>query len=149
MNQALNRYHVFRLCQYLWLPVMVFLVHLILSFGFDAYDRVDQIDVPMHFMGGVAIAYWVSQMLLYSRREHLLRLSGRFVMVLAVIGSVGTATVLWEFAEFAADFLYRLGAQRSIGNVMKDQFMGLLGGSVYLLWARPEKEITKEKTGLG
>lgn len=41
-----------------WFPSLVFLLHCVLSLAFDAYDRAPSLDVPMHLLGGVAIAYF-------------------------------------------------------------------------------------------
>ena len=115
-----------------WFPSLIFLIHCILSLGFKAYDRMPWLDVPMHLLGGVAIAYFFDIVLQHLDRLGRMRIGSRQAALLMILGLTGTATVLWEFAEFLADALFHLGAQRSIANTMKDQFMGLLGGLGYL-----------------
>jgi hypothetical protein len=41
-----------------WFPVSVFIVHVVLSRGFNAYEELASTDIPMHVLGGVAITYF-------------------------------------------------------------------------------------------
>lgn len=115
-----------------WLPSLVFAVHCILSLAFDAYDRIPSLDVPMHLLGGLAIAYFFHVVVAYGDRLGWVRVGGRTAEMIMVFGLVALAAVVWEFAEFLSDYFFRLGAQPSVANTMKDQFMGLAGGAVYV-----------------
>lgn len=116
-----------------WLPSLVFAVHCVLSLVFKAYDRTPSLDVPMHLFGGAAIAYFFHVCVAYGDRLGLVRVGSRQAETVMVFGLVAVATVVWEFAEFLADYFFHLGAQPSVANTMKDQFMGLVGGAVYIL----------------
>ena len=114
-----------------WAPILVFGSHVVVSKG-GGYDKWPALDIPMHFMGGVAIAYFLWGAL--SRPE----LPGIFsphpigMRLLAAFGWVGISAVLWELAEWSADTLGLAQAQANLGDTMLDMFLGLLGGGVYL-----------------
>ena len=116
-------------------PSLVFALHCVLSLAFNAYAKLPWLDVVMHVLGGLAIATFIDQGLRYLVKLEVLRLDGRAARSLMVFGLVAASTVFWEFAEFLADRLLDVGAQRSVANVMKDQFFGLVGGCAYLVWA--------------
>lgn len=115
-----------------WFPGLVFAAHCVLSLGFHAYDRFVWLDVVMHLLGGVAIAYFFDALVANLDQLGVLRLGDRRTTLVMVFGLVAVAALGWEFAEFAADALFSAGAQRSLANTMKDQFMGLTGGLVYV-----------------
>ncbi len=113
-------------------PALVFFIHCVLSIGFKAYDRLTWLDVPMHVLGGAAIAYFIDIGIEHLDRLDVVRVGNRQAAVIMVFGLVAASTVVWEFAEFIADAFFNAGAQRSVANVMKDQFMGLVGGITYI-----------------
>ena len=115
-----------------WLPSLVFAVHCVLSLLFHAYERTPSIDVPMHLLGGAAIAYFFHVVVAYGDRLGLVLVGSRRAEMIMVFGLVALATVVWELAEFLADRFFQLGAQPSVANTMKDQLMGLVGGAVYI-----------------
>lgn len=115
-----------------WFPSLVFMIHCVLSLGFDAYDRLPGLDIPMHLLGGVAIAHFFRVSVAYLVGIGVLRIGGRPAMLLIVFGLVASATVAWEIAEFLADAFFEAGAQRNLADTMKDQFNGIVGGVVYL-----------------
>ena len=115
-----------------WFPSSVFILHCVLSLGFDAYDVLPSLDVPMHLLGGAAIAYFFHVVIAHVDRLGWVRVGSRTAELILVFGLVAAATVVWEFAEFLADYFFRLGAQPSVANTMKDQLMGLVGGVAYI-----------------
>ncbi|MBI2385475.1 MAG: hypothetical protein HYV14_05605 [Elusimicrobia bacterium] len=115
-----------------WSPSLVFILHCVLSLGFDAYDVLPSLDVPMHLLGGAAIAYFFHVVVAYADRLGWVRVGSKAAESIMVFGLVAAATVVWEFAEFLGDYLFRLGAQPDVANTMKDQFMGLVGGVAYI-----------------
>ena len=42
-----------------WAPASVFVIHVVISRGLGAYLTLPDLDIPMHFAGGVAIAYFL------------------------------------------------------------------------------------------
>jgi hypothetical protein len=115
-----------------WFPALVFGVHCVLSLGFNAYDKLEWLDVLMHFLGGAAIAHFFDGCVGLGQEAGFVSPGDRAARLLIVFGLVAFATVAWEWAEFVADTFFQAGAQRSIANTMKDQFLGVLGGVVYV-----------------
>jgi hypothetical protein len=128
-----------------WAPLLVFGIHVVLSRGFNAYVRVPGTDIPMHFFGGVSIAYFVSRCFQELPRN-VVRSSRIAILELVLVGSLtATAAVIWEFAEFACDQIFGTNIQRSLGNTMQDLALGVAGGVVVMavrahsLRARPRE----------
>ena len=42
-----------------WAPIFVLVLHIIATRGFNAYHKLPWLDLPFHFFGGVAIAYFL------------------------------------------------------------------------------------------
>lgn len=83
-------------------------------------------DIPMHFLGGCAIAIgWM----VIRRAMHRVEPHGYAIMTTVAV--VALAAVLWEFSEYLADRagLSLAGAnQPSVSDTMGDLFFGLCGG---------------------
>jgi hypothetical protein len=115
-----------------WLPTAVFLLHVSLSRVWNAYVVYPPLDIPMHFFGGVAIAFF------FSRCAALVpsgAISGRpreIAQAVVVFGLTGTATVFWEFAEFLSDRCCGTRAQLTLEDTLLDMALGVVGGLVYL-----------------
>ena len=119
-----------------WLPISVFVVHVILSRGFDAYTVMAWIDIPMHTLGGVAITYWYA-MTFRGVEEQLFRQAKTKaaypLWLLYLLALTGMTTGLWEFAEFVADYLFDAGAQKSLPDTMLDMALGFAGAALFLV----------------
>ena len=120
--------------RYGWYPIAVFLTHEYCSHVLDGYGRWPAIDIPMHFLGGCAMAYFLDGALRTFQNRALLRAPEpvlRFVLLFAL---VGTIAVFWEFAEWTSDRYFGTNCQmRDLDDTLLDQFMGLVGGLAYLL----------------
>lgn len=115
-----------------WAPFTVFALHVLLGKGFHVYDIWPPIDVPMHFAGGFAFAFFVSRCFQELPRGMVQR-SRSVVLELLLIGSLtATAAVFWEFAEFSADQMFGSNIQVSLQNTMKDLAMGVLGSMAFI-----------------
>jgi len=100
---------------------------------FNGYRLWPSTDIPMHFAGGMAIAYFISRSFRRLPRESVAR-SRVVVLELLLIGSLtATAAVLWEFAEFAVDQVFASNVQVSLANTMRDLATGLSGGALCIL----------------
>ena len=116
-----------------WAPVLVFSIHLFLSRVLHAYDNWPPSDIPMHFAGGVAIAFFISKCFQTLPREGSKR-SRVVVLELILVGSLAaTAAVFWEFTEFSVDQIFGTNIQRSLANTMQDMALGISGAAVYIL----------------
>ena len=115
-----------------WAPLAVFTAHVLLSQAFDAYALWPQTDTPMHFAGGLAIAFFVSRCFRALPRETV-RSSRMVVLELVLVGSLtATAALFWELAEFGVDQLFGSNVQVSLANTMKDLVLGMAGALTFL-----------------
>ena len=120
--------------RYGWLPIAVFLTHEYCSHVADAYRRWPAIDVPLHFLGGFAMAYFLDGALRTFQNRTLLRAPDPILRLLLVFALVGTIATFWEFAEWISDRYFGTNCQmRDLDDTLLDQLVGLLGGLAYLL----------------
>ncbi len=114
-------------------PTLLFCLHLAMVFlGF--YKRHPWIDIPMHVLGGVFIAYSFSLTVTYFQERKILselNILSRSVFLFAL---TSTAAVIWEFGEFALDFLFSTNTQASVEDTILDMFLGLVGGTALIIF---------------
>jgi hypothetical protein len=121
-----------------WAPLLVFGVHCVLSRAvLDAYEAWPDLDVPMHLLGGLAIAHFASHAARTGADLGFLGRPSHLALALLVLAATGTATVLWEFGEFSADALLDAGAQKGLPDTMLDMALGLAGGVARVLLRPP------------
>ena len=116
-----------------WAPISVFVFYLI---GFFAgwFDAFPPLDIPTHFMGGVAITYFYRVAIRSSQK--FLGDIPFVIQVVFAITAVGTTTVLWEFAEYLSDYFLRTQHVFGLNDTIKDMFFGLLGALILSLFYR-------------
>ena len=113
-----------------WAPCLVFSVHVVATQVFGIYEVWPAADVPMHFAGGLSIAFFISRAFRALPRE-IVRSSRLVVLEAILVLSLGTsAAVVWEFAEFSLDAFAGTNVQVSLANTMQDLAMGMLGAAV-------------------
>lgn len=120
-----------------WAPLGVVAVYLI-GLAFRLYLIFPPLDIPTHFLGGVAITYFY-----LSAARNSQKFLGNIpfpMQVLLAVTSTGTTTVLWEFYENIVD--YFLGTHMVLGleDTLKDMFLGLLGAVVLALFQRRRQD---------
>ena len=115
-----------------WLPTAVFLLHVFISRVVNGYILFPPLDIPMHFLGGVAIAFFFSRCLALVPASVISGGPRRLLQALLVFGLTGTATVFWEFAEFFSDHLFGTHAQLGLEDTLLDMALGVAGGLAYL-----------------
>jgi hypothetical protein len=118
---------------YGWLPLTVFGAHEICAHWIGGYRRWPAIDIPLHFFGGLAIAYFAQGALRVFGARGFFRPPDALVRVALLFSLPVTAAVFWEFAEFTADITLGTHCQLSLEDTLLDLFMGLLGGLAFLL----------------
>jgi hypothetical protein len=114
-----------------WVPLVVFAFHVLATQAFDLYVVWPDADMPMHFAGGVAMAFFVSQCFRTLPRESARRGRLAVLELVLVVSLTATAAVFWEFAEFGVDRLTGSNVQLSIENTMQDLALGILGACVF------------------
>ena len=116
-----------------WAPLSVVAVYLI-GLAFHLYDLFPPLDIPTHFLGGVAITY-----LYRSAIKNSQRFAGEIpigVQVLFAFTCTGTTTVLWEFFENLVDYFFGTHMVLGLTDTIKDMFLGLLGAFVLSVFYR-------------
>ena len=123
--------------RYGWLPLAVFLAHEFCSHVVDGYARWPAIDIPLHFLGGLAIAHFAGGALRAFAEHGLVRPPDPLLRILLLFALACTAAVFWEFAEWTADRFFGTHCQLSLADTLLDLFMGMLGGLAFLLPQTP------------
>jgi hypothetical protein len=117
-----------------WAPLAVFVTHVFLSRVLNAYVVWPATDIPLHFAGGLAMAFFLSRCFQTLPRE-VLRSSRVVVLELILVGSLtATAAVFWEFAEFSVDRVFGTNVQVGLANTMKDLALGVAGAGAFMVW---------------
>ena len=114
-----------------WAPLAVFLFYR-LALALDLYERFPPLDIPTHFLGGLAITYFYR-----SAIRHSQTLVGEIplsIQVLFALTSAGTTMVFWEFYEYIMDAFFNTQMIRGVEDTIVDFFVGLLGALVLSLF---------------
>lgn len=119
--------------RYGWLPIAVFLAHELCSHVINGYERWPWVDIPLHFFGGFAIAYFLNGGLHILDERKILPPLQAWVKLGLLLGLVSTTALFWEFAEFLADTCFGTGCQLSLEDTLLDLLLGMLGGMLFLL----------------
>lgn len=117
-----------------WGPVLVFSIHVVVILAFDVYSRYPDFDIPMHFAGGVAIAYFFGACYRSADKFGLLGQPSNVVFPPMILGLTSLAAVVWELAEFAVEQQFGIRTQPGLADTLLDLLMGLLGGVVWIAW---------------
>ncbi len=101
-------------------------MHLILAKQTNYYIEFPWVDMPMHFVGGVAAAYGIDVLLSEQRETKRSYLLWLFVFSAA-------AALLWEVGEYLQDLFRDGNSQVSVKNTLRDLFFGALGSAVFVV----------------
>jgi hypothetical protein len=107
-----------------WAPLSAFLLYLIAR-HFQLYKLFPPLDIPTHFMGGIAITYFFR--VAFRQSQKLVGEIPFPVQVLFAFTCTGTTTIFWEFYEYLFDFFFHTQMMRGVTDTMVDLFVGLLG----------------------
>jgi hypothetical protein len=116
-----------------WAPLSVFLFYL-LAHSLQLFSLFPLIDIPTHFLGGIAITYFYRVAI-----RHLQKLVGEIpvpVQVILAFTGAGTTTIFWEFYEYIYDYIFKTHMIRGATDTTVDFFIGLLGALVLSLLYR-------------
>jgi hypothetical protein len=119
-----------------WAPLSVFGSYL-LGLALDLYDLFPPLDIPTHFIGGVAITYFYRVAIRHSQK-----FVGEIplaIQILFAFACTGTTTILWEFSENILDFFLGTDMVRGLQDTILDLFLGLLGALVISLFYRRQR----------
>lgn len=118
-----------------WPPALVFLFHILILNALDVYAFFPSVDIPMHFVGGVAIAYFFWRLFAALPERAVDAALRPLAAAIFVVSLTATSAMLWEFAEFTSDALFGTQVQVGIADTMLDMALGLTGGIFFVLIA--------------
>jgi hypothetical protein len=122
-----------KLVRFFALPFGLFCLHLGLVF-LGLYKRRHWIDIPMHVLGGVFIAYSFSLAMTYFQERKILSEQNVLSRSIFLFALTSVAAVIWEFGEFTLDFFFDTVAQAGLEDTMLDLFLGLVGGAALIIF---------------
>jgi hypothetical protein len=132
-NQQVAAWIIDTLRQAAWAPILVFLFYLVAR-SLQLFVFFPPLDIPTHFMGGVAITYFYRVAI-----RNVQKLVGEIpfpIRVLFAFTCTGTTTIFWEFYEYLVDFFFGTHMVRGVTDTIVDFFAGLLGALVFTLLYR-------------
>lgn len=110
-----------------WAPLTVFGLYLI-GLAFGLFKKFPPLDIPTHFMGGVAITYFFRSAIKHSQK--FLGNIPALIQILFAFTCTGTTIILWEFYENAFDHFFGTTMVRGLEDTIVDMFVGLSGALV-------------------
>jgi hypothetical protein len=109
-----------------WAPLFVFMIHLI-ALSFQLYKTYPPIDIPMHFFGGVSMAYFLDKAFVAASLITTGARPNRVLESLLIVTATCTVAVFWEFVEFVLSWALSTDLQGSLADTTKDLFFGITG----------------------
>ena len=132
-NKQVAAWIIDTLRQAAWAPILVLLFYLVAR-SLQLFVLFPPLDIPTHFMGGVAITYFYRVAI-----RNAQRLVGEIpfpIRVLFAFTCTGTTTIFWEFYEYLFDFFFDTHMVRGVTDTTVDFFVGLLGALVFTVLYR-------------
>lgn len=120
-----------------WAPILVFGLN-IAVYLLGLYQKFLHADVPVHFLGGIAITYFFYKSIKCALKLDLLGSPSALLLRIFLFTLVCFTVVFWEFLEWVMETLFHLVLQNSIDDTLFDMAVGILGGIVILAvkWKR-------------
>jgi len=119
--------------RYSWMAFILFIVHVTFTL-FHFYARWKVLDIPLHFFGGLSIAYLVAGSIIVFAKHKLINRPDEIIRYTLIFSLTCTAAIFWEFAEWTLDHTITSDCQLGRDDTMLDLFLGTLGGSALILY---------------
>lgn len=120
--------------------IALFSFHVAVGAGFHAYEHFPSLDIPMHFFGGVVIAWFFHRASIAASSHGIIGPFHRTTHAVLVFTLTCAATVFWEFAEFITDHLGLSRAQLGLDDTLGDMLLGICGGITLLICTRAKRK---------
>lgn len=117
-----------------WAPLLVLWPVLLADWIFEAYTRFPWVDIPTHFLGGIAVTHFFWRA--FVNAQSVAGTCAKVSHAVLALGGTATMVVLWELFEFLSDRLLGAHMQHGLGDTSSDIFFGLAGGVAYLVLRR-------------
>ncbi|HKH44324.1 MAG TPA: hypothetical protein VKM72_06655 [Thermoanaerobaculia bacterium] len=114
-----------------WAPVVVFGLHEV-SARLGFYRAWPPLDIPIHFLGGIAIALFFGQAYRAAEEMDLLGQPAEILYGVTVFALTCSSAVFWEFTEFLSDRYLGSHMQGGLEDTLGDMLVGIVGGLVFL-----------------
>ncbi len=110
-----------------WAPLSVLFFYLI-GRALQLFDLFPRLDIPTHFIGGVAITYFYRSAIRNS--QGIVGGIPDSIRTLLAFTCTGTTIILWEFYENLFDFFFGTHMVLGLEDTILDMLMGLLGALI-------------------
>lgn len=118
-----------------WAPLFVLMIHLI-ALSFQLYNTYPPIGIPMHFFGGVSMAYFLGEVFVAASFITAGAHPNGLLQKVFIVTATCTVAVFWEFFEFVLSWALSTELQGSSADTMKDLFFGIAGSLFYAAIAK-------------
>jgi len=116
-----------------WAPLSVLIFYLI-GRTLQLFDLFPRLDMPTHFIGGVAITYFYRSAIRNS--QGIAGVIPASVQILLAFTCTGTTIILWEFYENLFDLFFGTHMVRGLEDTLLDMLLGLLGALILTIFYR-------------
>ena len=116
-----------------WAPLGVVIFYFV-GLWLDLFDMYPPLDIPTHFMGGVAITYFYRSAIRHS--QNIVGEIPHPIQIIFAFTCTGTTTVFWEFYENIMDRFFGFSMVRGLEDTIVDLMLGLSGALVLSLLYR-------------
>lgn len=116
-----------------WVPAAVVAFIAFTAKAFNVYILYPWLDMPTHFIGGAAIAYFFLATVAHSQK--LVGAIPRIVQLACTLGLTAITAVIWEFLEHISDVALGTNMNLGVSDTLFDLLFGLLGGAVMIVFA--------------
>ena len=116
-----------------WAPLSVVIFYFV-GLWLDFFDMYPPLDIPTHFMGGVAITYFYRSAIRHS--QNIVGAIPLPIQIIFAFTCTGTTTVFWEFYENFMDHFFGFQMVRGLEDTIVDLILGLSGALVLSLFYR-------------
>ena len=113
-----------------WAPSFVFVIHVI-AFSFELYKPYPAFDIPMHFFGGVSMAYFLDKAFVAASVMIIGAPHNRLFESLLIFTTTCTVAVFWEFVEFVLSWALSTDLQGTLADTIKDLLFGMTGSLIF------------------
>lgn len=118
--------------QTVWAPVALVLLHFALRAG-KVYHAVTDLDLVVHFTGGLAMSYVAAHFVSRARERALFVSRHPAFDALLIFSVTVTAAVCWEFLEILFDRYADADVDNGRVNSLADLAAGMVGACTFIL----------------
>lgn len=115
-----------------WAPLLVLAVYFVTSRLLHLFAAYPDLDIPMHFAGGLAASFFIHRACRIGSRLGLLGARDPLTLGLLTFSLTCVSAIFWELAEFLSDRALHTHEQLGLDDTMLDLVFGMAGSLVFL-----------------